>query len=36
MSDRTEISTDKNKHIINGFHCYMEPDKAAAGILKIN
>lgn len=35
MSDRKEIS-EHSKDIIIGYHCYMEPDKAAQGILKLN
>lgn len=34
ISDTIEV-LDNNK-IILGYHCYMEPDKAAQGILKLN
>ena len=35
VSDRDEMR-DNPDDIICGYHCYMEPDKAAEGILKIN
>lgn len=35
QSDRFEIQHNKSS-IICGYHCYMEPDKAAVGILKLN
>ena len=35
ISDKDEIENNSND-IICGYHCYMEPDKAALGILKIN
>ena len=35
LSDRIEISKKPN-NIIIGYHCYMEPDKAAKGILLLN
>lgn len=34
LSDNEEIKN--NKILFCGFHCYMEPDKAANGILKLN
>lgn len=37
MSDAEELSSKKtSQNIVLGFHCYMEPDKAAKGILQIN
>lgn len=37
MSDQEELSlVTTSQDIILGFHCYMEPDKAAKGILQIN
>lgn len=35
QSDKFEIQSTPD-NIICGYHCYMEPDKAAIGILKIN
>lgn len=35
QSDKLEIQNNKS-NIICGFHCYMEPDKAAVGIVKLN
>ena len=35
ISDNKEINKNPND-IICGYHCYMEPDKAAVGILKMN
>ena len=35
LSDKDEISYN-SKDILCGYHCYMEPDKAAKGILLLN
>ena len=35
ISDKDEITKNQND-IICGYHCYMEPDKAAKGILLLN
>lgn len=35
ISDRDEIKNNPND-ILCGYHCYMEPDKACQGILKLN
>lgn len=35
ISDRYEIKNNPND-ILCGYHCYMEPDKACQGILKLN
>lgn len=35
IADRDEISISPND-IICGYHCYMDPEKAAIGIAKLN
>ena len=35
VADKDEIAKNPD-NIINGYHCYMEPDKAAKGILMLN
>lgn len=35
ISDRVEL-LDSPSRIMLGYHCYMEPDKAARGVLALN